>query len=65
MSTPKTHSAQDLRTRRERLAREVAEVEAKAKRLQESAAARRKTLTRLDAQLVLADGNGRGMPAHG
>jgi hypothetical protein len=60
MSTPKANSAHGLRARRERLAREVAEIEAKAARLKTSAANRRKTLNRLDAQLVLSDEAGLG-----
>lgn len=55
----------DLNERRERLAREVAEIEAKAARLRESAAARRKTLTRLDAQLAMNGGDGRAMRDNG
>jgi len=59
-----TTSAPSLRERRDRLAREIAELEAKAARLRESAAARRKTLNRLDARLVL-DGNGTTRRADG
>lgn len=50
-------TTQQQRERRDRLAREIAELESKAARLRASAEARRKTLIRLDARLVL-DGNG-------
>ena len=63
MSSPKVNGAQDLRAHRERLAREVAEIEAKAARLRVSAEERRKTLNRIDARLVL-DGNGATRSRH-
>lgn len=57
-------SPAELQARRDRLAREIAEIEAKAARLRASAEARKKTLSRLDARLLL-DGNGATRPAHG
>jgi len=57
-------SLAELRARRDRLAREIQGLETKAARLRASAEARRKTLNRLDARLVL-DGNGATRPAHG
>ena len=60
---PATTPGAGLREKRDRLAREIAELESKAARLRASAEARRKTLNRLDARLVLEDGATRH--AHG
>lgn len=54
-----------LTAKRERLAQEVRDAEAKLARLRAALDVRRKNLSRLDAQLALAGGDARGPAYHG
>lgn len=55
----------DYRAKRDRIAREVADAEAKLARLRAALETRRRNLARLDAQLALVGEDARGPFAHG
>ena len=63
MNTTKIHTA-DLVAHRTRLAREIADAEAKQARLRAALDVRRKNLNRLDAQLAMTGGDARGPQRH-
>lgn len=54
----------DYRAKRDRLAREIFDAEAKLARLRAALETRRRNLARLDAQLALIGGDARGLPRH-
>ena len=55
----------ELRAKRDRLRAEIQEAEAKSLRLREALEARKRNLSRLDAQLAMNGEEARGLRAHG